>query len=85
MRPDETTEPMTIHTGKDVVHGIEALALATDQSRDAVVDQALRQYFDANTWQIARIEEGLAAAHEGRVRPAADAINDVAKKHGFAR
>lgn len=80
MRPDETTEPITIRTAKDVVRGIEALVLATHQSRDDVVEQALRHYPDANTWQLARTEEGLAAAHEGRVRPADDVLADIAEK-----
>lgn len=84
MRLDETTAPIIIRTAKDVVRRIEALARATHQPRDVVVDQALRQYLDTNTRQIARIEEGLAAALEGRVRPAEDTLAEIAKKHGFA-
>ncbi len=85
MRPDETTEPITIHAAKEVVSGLDALAAATHRSRNEVVDQALRQYLDASTWQIARIEEGIAAAREGRVRPAEDALADLASRHGFER
>jgi predicted transcriptional regulator len=85
MRADETTEPITIRTAKEVVSRTDALAVATHQSRDEIVDDALRQYLDTRTWQIARIEEGLAAARDGRVRPAEDMLADIAKKHGFAR
>jgi predicted transcriptional regulator len=85
MRPDETTEPITIRTAKDVVRGIDALALTTHQSRDEIVEQALRHNLDANTWQLARIEEGLAAAHEGRVRPAEVVLAEIATKRGYKR
>ena len=85
MRRDETTEPITIRTAKEVVSGIDALAVATHQSRDDVVDEALRLYLETNSWQIARIEEGLAAAREGRVRPAEDVLAEIATKHGFER
>jgi predicted transcriptional regulator len=85
MRPDETTEPITIRTAKEVVSRIDALAGATHQSRDEIVDDALRQYLDTQPWQIARIEKGLAAARDGRVRPAHDVLADIATKHGFER
>lgn len=85
MRRDETTEPITIRTAKEVVSGIDALAVATHQSRDDVVDEALRLYLETNSWQIARIEEGLTAAREGRVRPAEDVLAEIATKHGFER
>lgn len=85
MRPNETTEPISIRTAKEVVNEIDALATATNRSRNEVIDEALRQYVDANTWQTARIEEGIAAARDGRVRSAEDVLAEIAASHGFER
>lgn len=79
----KATEAITVRTSSDVLGEIDALAAATEQSRDFIVDQALRQYLDATTWQIAKIKEGLAAADEGRVRPAEDVFAEIAAKHGW--
>jgi predicted transcriptional regulator len=79
------TEPITIRATKETVDGIDALAAAMDRSRNYIVNQALRQYLETNAWQVERIEEGLAAAHEGRVRPAEDVFAGIAKKHGWSR
>lgn len=79
------TEPITIRATKETVDGIDALATAMDRSRNYVVNQALRQYLETNAWQIQRIEDGLAAAHEGRVRPAEDVFDDIAGKHDWSR
>ena len=85
MRGDEGTEAVTIQASKDVLSRIDALAVATDRSRNEVVDDALRLLLEANDWQIARIEEGLAAARDGRVRPAEDVLAELAAKCGYER
>ena len=79
------TEPITIRTTKETVDEIDALATAMDRSRNYVINQALQQYLEANAWQVQRIEEGLAAAREGRVRLADDVFADIAAKHGWRR
>ena len=85
MPQDSPTEPITVRAAKDVVSEIDALAAAMDRSRNYVVNQALRQYLDANAWQVERIKEGLAAAREGRVRSAEDVFADIEAKHGWDR
>jgi len=85
MSRDNATEPMTIRAAKEVINEIDALAAAMDRSRNYVVNQALRQYLETNAWQIERIKEGLAAARDGRVRPAEDVFADIAAKHGWDR
>jgi predicted transcriptional regulator len=85
MTQTRPTEPITIRTSKETVDEIDALATAMDRSRNYVINQALRQYLEANAWQVQRIEEGLAAAREGRVRPAEDVFADIAAKHGWRR
>ncbi|MGO8866304.1 MAG: CopG family ribbon-helix-helix protein [Alphaproteobacteria bacterium] len=79
------TEPITVRAAKDIVSKIDALAAAMDRSRNYIVNQALRQYLETNAWQIERIEAGIAAAREGRVRPAEEVFADIATKHGLRR
>jgi predicted transcriptional regulator len=85
MTRDRSTEPITVRAGKEIVSAIDALAAATDRSRNYVVNQALEQYVAANAWQIERIKAGLAAADEGRVRSADEVFGDIAAKHGWER
>lgn len=77
------TEPITIRTAK--VAEIDALAAATDRSRNYIVNQAIEQYLEANAWQMERIEAGLAAVREGRVVSAEDVLVNIAAKHGWPR
>jgi predicted transcriptional regulator len=81
----EPTEPITVRTPKDIVHEIDSLAAIMDRSRNYIVNQALRQYIDANGWQLARIKDGIAATHEGRVQPADDVFTAIARKHGWSK
>jgi predicted transcriptional regulator len=78
-----STEPMTIRAAKETVSELDALAVATDRSRNYLVNQALRQYLDANTWQVERIKEGIADVREGRVEPAEAVFARIGAKHGW--
>lgn len=81
--PSRPTEPITIRTAK--VAEIDALAAVMDRSRNYIVNQAIEQYLEANAWQIERINEGIAAAREGRTVPADDVFAGIAAKHGWSR
>jgi predicted transcriptional regulator len=83
MNREPGTAPITIRTAKETIGEIDALAAALDRSRNYVVNQALQQYLESNAWQIERIKTGLAAAREGRVRPADAVFADIAAKHGW--
>jgi len=85
MAQPQPTEPITVRAPKETVVEIDALAAATDRSRNYIVNQALQQYLEANAWQIARIKDGAAAARDGRVRAAEDVFADIAAKHGWSR
>lgn len=78
-------EQLTIKTDKEVIAEIDAIAAATKRSRNDVVDQALRQFLEANAWQIERIEAGLADAREGRVVAAEEVFAEIAAKHRWER
>lgn len=85
MARQQPTEPITVRAAKEIVVEIDALAAAMDRSRNYIVNQALQQYLEANAWQIARVKEGIAAAREGRVRPAEDVFADIEAKHDWSR
>ena len=74
---------MTVRAAKQMVGEIDALAAAMARSRNYVVVQALKQYLDANAWQIERIEAGKAAARHGEVLPAQKVFADIAAKRGW--
>lgn len=79
----EQSEPITVRADKKTVGEIDALAAALDRSRNYVVNQALQQYLEVNTWQVARIKDGIKAAAEGRTRPAEDVFAEIAAEHGW--
>ena len=83
MPQDSSTAPITVRAAKEMVADIDALASAMDRSRNYVVVQALQHYLEANAWQIERINEGIAAAREGRVRPADEVFSGIAAGHGW--
>lgn len=85
MPQPRSTEPITVRAAKAVVTEIDALAAATDRSRNYIVNQALEQYLATNAWQIERINAGTAAAKDGRVRSADDVFGEIAVKHGWSR
>ena len=64
---------------------IDALAGAMDRSRNYIVNQAIEQYLEANTWQMERIRDGIAATREGKVAPAGEVFAGIAAKHGWSR
>ncbi|HTT82411.1 MAG TPA: ribbon-helix-helix domain-containing protein [Rhizomicrobium sp.] len=80
-----TTEPITVRAEKKTVNEIDALAEAMDRSRNYVVNLALRQYIEANAWQIERIKAGLSAARKGRVRDADSVFDTIEAGHGWKR
>ncbi len=77
------SEPITIRTAK--VAEIDALAGAMDRSRNYIVNQAIEQYLEANTWQMERIRDGIGAARDGKVVPAGEVFAGIAAKHGWSR
>jgi predicted transcriptional regulator len=85
MPADHPTEPITVRAARDTVSRIDALAAAMDRSRNYIVNQAIRQYLATNAWQIERIEEGIAAAREQRVKAADEVFSDIAARHGWSR
>jgi predicted transcriptional regulator len=56
-----------------------------DRSTPDTADEPHGQDPAADAWQSERIREGVAAAREGRTRPAEAVYHDIAAKHGWTR
>ena len=85
MPSNNTTEAITVQATKESLAAIDALAKATDRSRDEILDQAIDQFLATNAWQIARIEEGLAAERGGATIEAESVFAEIAARHGWDR
>jgi len=66
------TVPLSLRISEQKAREIETLAKATDRSKSWLLEQALDAYLETQSWQVARIERGLAeldrgegVAHEG--------------------
>lgn len=85
MAQESGTTPMTVRTAHRTVGELDALADAMHRSRNYVVNEALEEYIATRKWQIERIQAGIKAADEGRVRPADEVFAEIAKKHRWDR
>lgn len=85
MTQETGTTPMTVRTAHRTVDELDALAEAMHRSRNYVVNEALEEYIATRKWQIERIQAGIKAAAEGRVRPAEDVFAEIATRHGWDR
>lgn len=83
MGHESATTPVTIRAAKDVMREIDAIASATDRSRNYIINQAIEQYLEVNSWQLERIRAGIEDVHAGRVDAAEDAFAAIAKRHGW--
>lgn len=59
------TVPISLRISEQKAREIEALAKSTDRSKSWLLEQALDAYLETQTWQVARIEQGLAEIERG--------------------
>ncbi len=59
------TVPLSLRISEDKARQIETLAKATDRSKSWLLEQALDAYLETQSWQVARIERGLAELDRG--------------------
>jgi predicted transcriptional regulator len=64
-----TGSTITIRTDPEIAEKITALAKAMDRSRNWVIEEALKQYIETQTWQIEGIKEGIASLDRGEGIP----------------
>lgn len=55
----------TVRLPDDVTAQLDALAAKLDRSRSYLASRAIESFVAHEAWQIAKIEEGLAAAERG--------------------
>ena len=60
-------ETITIRTKPELLEGIAKLASAMDRSRSWVIEAALRQYLDVQSWQVEGIHKALEELERGEV------------------
>lgn len=60
-------ETMTIRVEHEVKERLEKLAKSTARSRSFLAAEAIRQYLDAQAWQVEQILEGIAEADAGEL------------------
>ncbi len=57
--------PFTVRLNEAALAALDRLAEKTERSRNWLVARALEDYVALNSWQIGKIEAGLAAAESG--------------------
>ncbi len=60
------TVPLSLRISEEKAREIETLAKATDRSKSWLLEQALDAYLETQSWQVARIERGLAELDRGK-------------------
>jgi len=67
-KPDtRKTAPVSVRLDPALNDQLTAIAAAFDRPKSWVIDQALRDFIAVQKWQLAAIDEGIAAADAGRV------------------
>jgi predicted transcriptional regulator len=59
------TAALTVRLDEETRSALDRLAERTRRSRSWLVSRAVEEYVSLNEWQIARIEDGIAAADRG--------------------
>ncbi len=80
MKPS-TDKPMTVRLPADLAGQLEKLTQVTGRTKSAITVAALRDYVEAEAWQIQDIEQGIAEADRGEFA-SADEVNSFFAKYG---
>lgn len=72
------SQPLSIRLQTELNDSLAAIAANLDRPKSWVIEQAIRDYVAAQAWQMAAIEEGIAAADAGRVVTHEDVVAWVA-------
>lgn len=78
------SSPLAFRIDDDLRRRLEQLAEATDRPLSYLAAEALREYIDANEWQVQAIQQGLKAADEGRLIDHEDLVDQWEKKRAAA-
>lgn len=68
---------ITVRTDPEISAKIAALAQAMDRSRNWVIEEALKQYIEAQAWQIEGIKQAQASLARGEGIPFEDVMDEM--------
>ncbi len=68
---------ITIRTDPQIAEQIAVLADAMQRSRNWIIEDALRQYIEAQSWQVAGIKEAQAALNRGEAVPFDEVVREM--------
>lgn len=60
------TEAFTVRSESKKVKKLDKLASQRKRSRNYLMNEALDYYLDVQAWQLAKIQDGIHAANDGR-------------------
>lgn len=80
MKPS-TDKPMTVRLPADLAGQLEKLIQATGRSKSSITVAALRDYVEAEAWQIQDVEQGIAEADRGEFASDSE-VNSFFAKYG---
>lgn len=76
-----TGKPTTVRLPPDLAGQLDKLIQATGRNKSAITVAALRDYVEAESWQIQDIEQGIEEANRGEFANA-DEVNSFFEKYG---
>jgi predicted transcriptional regulator len=59
------SQSVTLDLDDEILRALDRLAHRTDRSRIEIISHAVRDYVELQEWQLAKIQEGIAAADRG--------------------
>ena len=80
MKPN-TDKSMTVHLPAELAGQLDKLILTTGRNKSAITVAALRNYLEAEAWQIQDIEQGITEADRGEFATT-DKVNSFFAKYG---
>jgi RHH-type rel operon transcriptional repressor/antitoxin RelB len=76
-----TEKPLNVRLPADLASQLDQLTKATGRNKSAITVEALREYVEAESWQIQDIKTGLAEADRGEFA-SAEEVDAFFAKHG---
>jgi predicted transcriptional regulator len=68
---------ITVRTDPEIAAKITSLAEAMDRSRNWVIEEALKQYIETQSWQIEGIKQAQESLARGEGIPFADVLEEL--------
>lgn len=73
------SQSITIRTESNTIDKISAIAQAMDRSRNWVIEDALKQYIDQQTWYLEGIQQAQTSLAAGKGIPHEEVMAEISK------